>query len=192
MAKTRKQKEKLLDLYKEVLENKHFVMVELKSKVPAQSINLVRFFLREKGAALLVLKNKVFQKIARGYEPFKDLMLENVKALIVADTEDALLEALKEFEKLTDITRDELALRGEDEEFVKKFVPFEYTLAYVNKVLYSQDDAKRLASLPTKTELYGQFTGVLAGVLRGFVNVLNGNLTNFVNVLSNIKEAKAN
>ncbi|MDO8509767.1 MAG: 50S ribosomal protein L10 [bacterium] len=50
---------------------------------------------------------------------------------------------------------------------------------------------KRLAMLPSKTELLSKLVGTLNAPVSGFVNVLAGNLRNLVGVLNNIKNAKA-
>ncbi len=49
----------------------------------------------------------------------------------------------------------------------------------------------QLASLPSRTELYGKLVGTLNAPISGFVNVLAGNLRNLVYVLNAIKESKA-
>ncbi len=50
---------------------------------------------------------------------------------------------------------------------------------------------KRLAALPSKTELLSKLVGTLNAPVSGFVNVLAGNLRNLVGVLNNIKNSKA-
>lgn len=50
---------------------------------------------------------------------------------------------------------------------------------------------KRLAALPSKTELLSKMVGSLNAPISGFVNALAGNLRNLVGVLNNIKNAKA-
>jgi len=188
MAKTRKQKKVLLDLYKQILDEYDFIMVELHTKIPANSVNQVRLALNNMGAKLIVLKNKVFEKVAKEKENFSDIKLENIKAIVVS--KEDVLNAIKEFEKLKDYAKEELTLRGEDEEFIKSYRPFEYVMAYIDKQLYDTDQTKTLVTLPSKDELMGMLVGGLANVIRGFMNVLQGNTLKFMTVLNNIQEAK--
>ncbi len=189
MAKTREEKAKLMELYKHIIENADFVMVELKPKIPAQIINTVRLSLQEVGGKLVVLKNKVFKKVASEYEQFKDLELENVRALVVSETD--IVSAVKAFDKITSLAKQELLLRGEDEEFVNSYKAFEYVMGYVDKQVLDAESAKALSTLASKEELLGQLVGGLAQIIRGFMNVLNGNTLKFIYVLENLKAAKS-
>ena len=50
----------------------------------------------------------------------------------------------------------------------------------------SADDVKTLATIPGRTELYGQLVGVISNPLRNTVGLFSGVLRNFVGVLSAI------
>lgn len=55
----------------------------------------------------------------------------------------------------------------------------------------SQQEAKSLAALPSKEELWARLVGSIKAPVSGLVNALSGNLRNLINVLSAIKEVKS-
>lgn len=57
--------------------------------------------------------------------------------------------------------------------------------------LLTEEEAKHLATLPSKDQLRGQLVSVIAAPMSGFVSVLNGNLSGLVNVLNARKDAIA-
>lgn len=59
-----------------------------------------------------------------------------------------------------------------------------------NNEVVGIDVITRLASLPSKQELYGQLVSVLVGPQRGLVTVLSGNLKKLVYALNAIAESK--
>ena len=189
MAKTRKQKTSLIETYKELLDNGNFVIVNLSTKVPAQAMNMVRLIMSETGGKVYLLKNKVFTKVASGYQGLEDLHLEGIMALISADED--LVSALKTFEKITDFAKSELTLRGEDEEFIKKYKAFDYALGYMDGQVLGKQDAAKLSSLPSKEQLYGQMAGLFANTIKGFMHVLNGNTLNLMYALQDLREKKS-
>ncbi|MFH1089212.1 MAG: 50S ribosomal protein L10 [Candidatus Uhrbacteria bacterium] len=53
------------------------------------------------------------------------------------------------------------------------------------------EEVKKLAALPSKTELLGRLVGSLNAPVSGFVNVLAGNLRGLVTVLKAVQDKKA-
>jgi large subunit ribosomal protein L10 len=53
------------------------------------------------------------------------------------------------------------------------------------------DEVNKLASLPTKEQLYAQLAATLNAPISGFVQVLAGNLRGLVTVLDKVREQKA-
>ena len=56
---------------------------------------------------------------------------------------------------------------------------------------FTQDDVKRLASLPTRDELLGQLAGLMHAPMQGFVGALDGLLYQMVGVLEALREQRA-
>jgi len=57
--------------------------------------------------------------------------------------------------------------------------------------LVDANEVKKLAALPSKTQLLGQLVGTLNAPISGFVNVLAGNLRGLVTVLKAVQDKKA-
>lgn len=78
---------------------------------------------------------------------------------------------------------------------VKDFAKAKQSLTILAGVLEGQgisaDEVNKLASLPTKEQLYAHLAATLNAPISGFVQVLAGNLRGLVTVLDKVREQKA-
>ncbi len=75
-------------------------------------------------------------------------------------------------------------------EFSKDNPSLELKCASLEGRLLGEEEVKKLAKLPPKEQLLGQFVGVLSMVPRRFLYVLKAKLIDFVSVLKAIEEKK--
>ena len=86
---------------------------------------------------------------------------------------------------------DEVAAAKLLKEFSKENEMVQLQSGILEGRLIAKDEVKRLADLPTREQLLGQWVGTLNAPVSGFVNVLAGNLRGLVTVLGAIKDKKA-
>ena len=173
MAKTRKQKEKLVKEYADKIEKaKSAVILDYKGLKVKDSEEL-RGKLLENGSEFVVTKNSLL-KLAfkkRGISIPEEYYTKPLA--ITFSYQDEIL-GLKEF--------DIFAKNHQELEVIGGFMGEEYLEA---------DRVNALASLPSKDELYAKVVGTIAAPLSGMVNVLSGNIRGLVNVLNQYKEQKS-
>ncbi len=174
MAKTREQKQKLVD---DLIQR----LKECKSAVLSSQKGLTVSEVNE-------LRNKCKQ--------------ENVEHIVVKKTllnlafEKAGLEKLdmKEFDGIIAISF------GLQDEVTPAKVLFEFSKEYENLILHqgilegefiSKEKVLQLAKIPSKQELITKFIGSLQAPLSGFTNVLSGTIRGFVQVLDQIAKQKS-
>ena len=184
MAKTRKQKQELLDLYKQIVAEENYILIKM-NKVPADCLNKVRKELQPLESKIHVIKNKIF-KLAD--EKLKDMEMSGNYAVIYSKKDIA--QALKILEKLTDYAKEVYTIQGIEPEDLKDYNSFEYFYAIVNGQEFSKEDVQRLSSLPPRDVLLGQIAGTMANVITGFMNVLNGNTRKLLYALNDLKSKK--
>lgn len=105
-----------------------------------------------------------------------------------------------EFEVLADVFKGPIALAFgyKDQvspakimsEFIKKAKKGEIIAAALDGKLFSADDAKALANLPSKEELYAKMLGCINSPASGIANVTNGVLTSLVRAVDAVREQK--
>ncbi len=188
MPKTRSQKQVLMDLYKEMIDNGNFVLIKV-NRIPAQALNEYRRAAKEQGIKLHILKNNIFAKAVQNHDQLKDVAYAGQLAIVSA--QDDIVTALKELDKLQELSADIHALAGMDEDEVKEYKAYEFYIGYVDGALLDTAEVLRLKSLPSKETLLGQLVGTLAAPLTGFMSVLNGNTRNLIYALKDLEAKKA-
>lgn len=103
-----------------------------------------------------------------------------------------------EFEVLTEVFKGPIALAFgyKDQvspakivsEFIKKAKKGEIIAAALDGKLFSAEEAKALASLPSREELYAKMLGCINSPASGIANVTNSVLTQLVRTLDAVKE----
>lgn len=173
MAKTRAQKAvdvaKITDRFKS-MKSAAFAKVSGLTMVQADEL---RQKARESGVEVFIAKKTLLTLAA------KEAGIANLNP---QDLEGSILTA---------IAQDEVSAA----KIVKDFAKAKESLTILAGVLegngISADEVNKLASLPTKEQLYAQLAYTLNGPISGFVTVLAGNLRGLVTVLDKVREQKA-
>lgn len=169
MAKTKEQKEKLLErLDDKISRMKSAVIVDYKG-LKVKDTETLRNILREKGVEFNISKNSL-TKIAlkkSGIE-FDESVFEKPVAIAFA-------------------MEDEVAPAKEITLFAKKNEAIEILGGILERKYIDEAMVKQLAALPSREELYGRVVGTIAAPLSGMVNVLAGNIRGLINVINGYK-----
>lgn len=170
MAKSRAQKEEILEKISQNLKDKKSVIVGY-SGLAVKELEQLRNSLEEKGVGFFVVKNTL-TKIALDKEgvTVDDEILKKPVAIAFSSDEVASAKEIKNFSK----THEKLEIFGGIIE--NKFVPVSTISA--------------LALLPSREELIAKVVGTIAAPLSGFVNVLSGNIRGLVSVLNQYQLSK--
>lgn len=172
MAKTREQKQQLIEnLEGKVERMKAAVIIDYKG-LKVKDTEELRNVLRKKGTDFNVSKNTL-TKIAlkkHGIEIEDSVFKKPVAIAFAMDDETAPAK--------------EITL------FAKKNEAVEILGGILENQFIDKAAVERLAALPTKDELRGKLVGTLAAPLSGFTNIFAGSLRGMVNVLNAIKEKK--
>jgi len=144
------------------------------TRVTANDFNAVRRRLRETGASVRVVKNRLAKRAASDAGVGADLSayLRGPTSLVLAGEDPAApARALKEL--------------------AKKFEALRVKGAYLDSVVYPAERFEFLASLPTKDELRGQLVGALAAPMWDLGLSLERLLGDLVYVLDQLKDRPA-
>lgn len=165
MAKTRTQKEQIVQNLKEKLSKAYSVVFADYRGLTMKQLSTLRDKLRDLNAEFTITKNTLL-KLAL---PTSDLAGPTA-TLFVYDDEISPIKILVKALKDAAIGKVKMGFLGKE----------------------TLDEAKilQLASLPTKDELRGQTVAVLVAPLQGMISVLQGNLRNLVYALSEIHKSK--
>ncbi|MEI6499113.1 MAG: 50S ribosomal protein L10 [bacterium] len=172
MAKTRKQKEVIIDSLNQKVQNmKAAVIVDYKG-MKVKDITVLRKNLRAQNVDFNVAKTTLL-RIA-----FKNHNIEIDESL------------LKQPVAVAFAMGDEVAPAKEIDKFAKTNEAIQVLGGILEGKQIDAAAVKRLAALPSREQLYGQLVGTIAAPISGFVNVLAGNLRGLVNVLNAYKDQK--
>jgi large subunit ribosomal protein L10 len=75
-------------------------------------------------------------------------------------------------------------------EFAKEFDKFSYSAGILDKVLYNQDQIKRLADLPSKDVLLAQTMSLINGPARGIATGMNQIMASLARGIKAVAEAR--
>lgn len=173
MAKTRAQKEELVDQIAEKLGKSQSVVFTNVSGYTMEDANDLRAKGRESGVEVMITKKTLLLRALEkaGYSVEKSQLTGSILTTFSFEDQIAGPKVMAEFIK--------------DRETIE-------ILGGVNEGLFiDASTVKQLALLPSRDELYAKMVGSLNAPISGFVNVLSGNLRKFVYALNAIKEAKA-
>jgi large subunit ribosomal protein L10 len=169
LAQSRESKEKAFSELKELLSQSKLTVVAKYTGIDVIRLQGLKKSAKESDTVVRVAKNRLVRIAAAEVAALKDADLTSLKGQLLyafnSDDEVAPAQALNAFAK-----------NNPELEFVG-------AISATGEV-YSAEQVKALADLPTKDQLRGQLVGVLAGPLSGFANVLSGNLRGLVNVLN--------
>lgn len=169
MAKTKEQKDKLVDYLKTNLGEKRAAVLVNYQGLKVKEIEALRNKLGDKGIKFSVVKNTLF-KLALKDHKFELDREVLTKPLAISFSDDEV-EVSKE---ITAGAKDAEAM-----EIVGGFVGGEFVTA---------ETISQLSKLPGREELYAKLVGTLNAPISGLVNVMAGSIRALVNVLNNYKE----
>ncbi len=171
MAKTRKEKEEILNRLETDLKERAVVLVDYQGLTVAEVTDL-RDQLFEKGYRMLVVKNTLLGKALKDASlEVSDELMNQPLAVVVAQDEVAVSKLVEKFVK----DHDKISILGGwiDGEFVDA--------AYI----------VNLSKLPGREELLAKLVGSINAPVSGIVTVLNGNIRGLVSVIKQYGEKKS-
>ncbi len=166
------QKIDIVEQYSEKFKNAKGVYLADYTGIDVPTVTEVRNKFREAGVEYKVLKNRLAKR-ALNNAGITDLdeYLKGVTAYII-EYDDPVNPAkiIKEFNK-----KDEL---------------LHVKAAYVEGTVMSEEEAKRLADLPTRDQLLAQFVGLLQQPMTKLAATLQGSMQKLVGTLDALKDSK--
>ena len=169
----RREKEAIIEETARLLNDSEALYVSDYRGLTVAQLTQLRAALRERGAALHVLKNTLTAIAA------ERVGRENIKELLSGPTAVAFCgeDLLGPAKALSDYARanQALVLRG----------------GVLQGNVLDADGVRRLASLPPREVLVGQVVGTMAAPLTGLVTVLQGTISGFVRALHQVAEQRA-
>ncbi|MBU1119473.1 50S ribosomal protein L10 [Patescibacteria group bacterium] len=174
MAKSRKQKEALVQELTDVLkESKAYVLSDYRG-MTVSDVQDLRKRMKEKSGTFMVVKNSLF-KIAAKNAGLDEEFYKNLVGPVA----------------LTVSSEDEVASAKETFEFAKECKALEIKEGFLEGNVLKKEDVESLAKLPTKQELIAKVVGTINAPLSGLVTVLSGNSRKMVQVLKAIADQKS-
>ncbi len=162
MALTRKEKGKVIDEYKKLLQDAKNVIVMEQSSIPVNDVVNLRKWAAVGGGKLKVVKKRLFLRALEesGYENVaREDLSWSVMVLFSLDDEYAPLKSVAKQIK---------SWQKEGKEFGLKFLGWWYEKAWKDAQFVDT-----IASMPTKDELLGQFAYLLNYPLQSFAYALD-------------------
>lgn len=171
MAKTKKQKEALVEDYKEMIDSSTGIIFSDNPGLKANDAVELRKRLAETGAKFHILKNKLFQIASSSLIEDEDLLKGSTTAVFATGDITQVAKILKDFSKELEAA---LTIKG----------------GILDNTFLDQDKAKELADLPSKEELIAKTIYMFNSPLSGLANVLSGNMRNLVYAVNALREQK--
>jgi len=173
MAKTRLEKSKLLDRYKEILKNKGGYFLVNPDKTDTSTILDLKMKLKETDADYTVVKNTLFKVALQDTDqPLKTQDLEGPTAIIYFDEDPTVPAKL-----IKEIQKEKEVLNPKGGVYEGEFL--------------SEEKVMQLAEIPSREVLLAQLVGTINAPLTGFMNAITGNVRGLTVVLKGISEKSA-
>ncbi len=172
MAKTKKQKEVLLNKYKDALrDGANYILVN-SDKVSSTELTELKKSLKENGANFMIVKNTLFKIAAQeSNQPIEVQEIIDSTGVVICG-EDPTMAA-----KVLSNIQDEH--KNLDTKFAVLFGKYS-----------GSKKVSELASIPSKEELLSQLARTIQSPLSGFVTVVQGNVRKLLTTLSEIQKSK--
>lgn len=170
MAKTRAQKNSVVDEYKQKLKSSKFIVVIEPKGLNPNEINEFRKLIFDFGSSLNVVKNTLF-KVALNEEELPEIKdLDSSEHAVLFCNEDfvAPLKALKKF--------------IEDTKFQKE-PRVKIVVGMLNGQVIPQDQVLELSDMPSFEGSIAQILGILDMAISGVANVLEDSVRSYVSIL---------
>lgn len=172
MAKTKKQKEVLLNKYKDALKDGANYILVNSDKVSSTELTELKKTLKENGSNFMILKNTLFKIAAQeSNQPIEvQEIIDSTGVVVCGENPTAAAKVLSNIqEEYTNLDTKFAVLFGE----------------------YSgSEKVSELASIPSRDELLSQLARSIQAPLSGFVTVVQGNVRELLTALSEIQKSK--
>lgn len=174
MAKTKEEKQQLLDEYREILAQKPSYILVDTNKVSMPIITELKKALAESNSSFKAIKNTLFKIAAQeADQPTKIQELEDSTGVIVVGEEPtAPAKALRKIQKEHSV--------------------FETKFAFLFGEIAEKEDVDMLAEIPSREELLAKLVGSMSSSISGFMNTVTGNVRQFTQAVSEIQKSKEN
>lgn len=169
MALTKDKKYEIVSEVATLLDTSKLTVIAKYSGTSVTSMQALRAQAKDNGTQVKVVKNRLFKLALSKNDKFKQIdVTELTGQLLYAfnkDDEVAPAQTLAAFAKTEPQIQFIGGINGDGQ-------------------LFSADDVKALAALPSKEQLRSRLVGTIAAPLSGFVNVMAGNVRGVLNVLN--------
>lgn len=173
MAITRQKKATIIEALMNDWKKAKSVIFSTYQGIPVKELSQLRKQLREKGAQLRVAKKTLIRLAAK-------------RLNFPAISEETLPGAIS----LTFGFDDEITAARVIQAFAKTHPQVSIVAGFMEGRVLSEKEAKFLATIPERNELYARLVWSLMSPISGFHAVLSGLLRNFVHVVSEIHKKK--
>jgi large subunit ribosomal protein L10 len=174
MAKTKAQKQAIVEQYKGELTAKGSIIVFKPNGISANEASTLKKELYDVDSNFNVVKNTLFKVALKEADLPEVESFEGNENAVIFCTDGNITESAKILK-----------------EFIKETEKGEIQAGILNGQVIDGAQVTALADLPSKDQLIGQLLSVFNGPMRGLVSVLNGNMRELVYALNAIQEAKA-
>ena len=155
------------------LEERSNIIFTNYSGVTVRGLNELRSKLRENDAEYKVVKNNLFKRALEkaGYEGYDEYLKGPVGVAFVKEDVGNVAKILKDFAK-------------EEEKF-------SYTVGILNQVIYTEDQIKQIADLPSQDVLIAQVMSLVNGPVSGIAMGMNQIMSSLARGIKAVAEANA-
>ncbi len=172
MAKTKKQKQTIVEEYKKMLEGNSGVFFIDNPGVKVNEITELRKKLGEIGGSFHILKNRLFKLALNKEEKGSETVFEGATGAVFAGED--ISPAGKILKEFVDSLKEKPVIKG----------------GILNRQSLDEKEAQALTELPSREELLAKVVYMFNAPLSGLANVLSGNIRNLVYALNAVKENK--
>jgi len=172
MAKTKEEKQNIVDNYIEKINSASALLIITPKQITPNEANTLRRTLQESDASFNVIKNSLFKiAIEKTKKPLQDIEFvgENAVVFIKGD--------------ISEITK-------KISNFLEEIKKGDIKGGVLDNVPLGKEEIEELAKLPPKEVMLAITVATIGAPLYGFVNVLNATMTNFVTLLKNLNSEK--
>lgn len=173
MSKSRTQKEELLKMYKEIIENRAGYLLVNSDKIDTSTVTKLKIELKDVGANFTVVKNSIFKvALQDSKQPLQVQEFDGPTALITFEQDPtAPAKLVKKVQKEMEL------LSPRSGVYEGEFLTAERVM--------------QLADIPSREVLLSRLVGTMNAPLTGFMNAITGNVRGLTMVLKGISEKKA-
>jgi large subunit ribosomal protein L10 len=154
------------------LKDKGNIILTNYSGIRVKDLSKLRKILRGKHAEYRVVKNTLFKRALKevGVEGLDEFLKGPVAVAFTKDDIGEVAKALKDFAK--DVEK------------------FSYSAGYLDRVLYTQDQIKKIADLPSKEVVLAQLMGMINAPARGIAVGMNQIMASLARGIKAVAEAR--